>query len=396
MTLKVEPSHFKSDVNLPGSKSHANRFLILAARKGDGAIIRSLPQSEDVQNLLFALRKIGLQIDGNDTVHFKNKFPECEKENSAPIEIEVGEGGTTARFLLALLAAGKNEYVLKMQARLSERPWDELISALKISGAKLNWINNRLHIQGPDQLSNLPKKISASRSTHIETALKLAFHQDNYTVQPEDLKASQAYWQMTLDCCDEIAKGDVTIPLDWSSAAYPLVFAAVTGKEVSLSDLKIDAQADSFLYELLHERGAISQHGRTIKCVSLKTFQPLDLSIAPFPDLSIALAYFCSHLEGKSYLRDVSVLRHKESDRLQAILDLLKQVEIKAHYNDKADVLEIVGGHPHPPANLIVPADHRLVMVGTLFLMKSGGTISHSYAVKKSFPHFFDQIIREQ
>ena len=396
MTLRVEPSHFKPDTLLPGSKSHANRFLILAARIGDGVVIRSLPQSEDVQNLLLALKKIGLQIDGADVVCFKNKFPECEKKQLQPIEIEVGEGGTTARFLLALLASGKNEYVLKMKARLSERPWDELIDALKLAGAKLKWHANQLHVQGPIELAKLPQNISAARSTQFASALKLAFHQDGYNLRPEELKTSQAYWQMTLDCCQEITKRDVTVPLDWSSAAYPLVFAAVSNKSVQLSGLKRDAQADSILFDLLFERGAISQTVEGIQAAGLKKQNPLDLSIAAFPDLSVALAYLCSHLQGISYLRDVSVLRHKESDRLQALLDLLTQVEIKASYNERTDVLEIIGGQPKIPEHLNVPADHRLVMVGALFLMKSGGTITHSSAVKKSFPQFFEQIIRER
>ena len=396
MTLRVEPSHFKSDTLLPGSKSHANRFLILAARIGDGVVVRSLPKSEDVQNLVLALKKIGLQIEGTDTVCIKNKFPECEKVQPAPIEIEVGEGGTTARFLLALIASGKNEYILKMKARLSERPWDELIEALKLAGAKLHWHDNQLHVQGPIERAKLPQTISAARSTQFASALKLAFHQDGYNLKPEELKTSQAYWQMTLDCCQEITKRDVTVPLDWSSAAYPLVFAAVSNKPVNLAGLKRDAQADSILFDLLNERGAISQNANGIQGFGLKTRAPLDFSIASCPDLSIALAYLCSHLKGTSILRDVGVLRHKESDRLQALLDLLKQVEIKASYNDKTDVLEIIGGQPKIPELLSVPADHRMVMVGALFLMKSGGTITHSSAVNKSFPQFFEQIIRER
>lgn len=396
MTLRIEPSHFKSNVILPGSKSHANRFLILAARQGSGAVIRSLPQSEDVQNLLQALKKIGLKIEGSETVCFKNKFPECEKENSEPIELDVGEGGTTARFLLAILSSGKNEYILKMKARLSERPWDELIEALAKAGAKLHWHENQLHVQGPVQLGKLPQTISAARSTQFASALKLAFHQDGYNLKPGELKTSQAYWQMTLDCCEEFIKRDVTVPLDWSSAAYPLVFAAVSGKTVKLPGLHVDAQADSIIFELLQERGAISQSANGIEAVGLKIHSPLDLSIAAFPDLSVALAYLCVHLHGKSYLRDVGVLRHKESDRLQAIIDLLKQVEIKTHYNETTDVLEIIGGQPKIPEHLSVPVDHRMVMTGTLFLMKSGGIITHSSAVNKSFPHFFEQIIRER
>lgn len=396
MTLRIEPSHFKPDTLLPGSKSHANRFLILAARIGDGVVIRSLPKSDDVHLLMQALKIVGLQIDGYETIIFRNKFPQCEKESTKPIEIDVGEGGTTARFLLALLASGKNEYILKMKARLSERPWDELIEALANAGAKLHWHNNHLHVQGPIERAKLPQTISAARSTQFASALKLAFHQDGYNLKPAELKTSQAYWQMTLDCCQEITKRDVTVPLDWSSAAYPLVFAAVSNKPVNLAGLKIDAQADSILFDLLNERGAISKNANGIQGHGLKTQAPLDFSIASCPDLSIALAYLCSHLKGKSVLRDVSVLRHKESDRLEALLDLLKHVQIEASYDQSKDTLEIIGDEPKVPATLSVPADHRLVMVGVLFLMKSGGTITHSSAVNKSFPHFFEQIIRER
>ncbi len=177
MILRLEAGRLKTEIELPGSKSHANRYLILAARRGHGTRVHALPSSEDVTLLLEGLEKIGLQIEGSDPVIFKNSFPECETEDDL-LSIDVGEGGTTARFLLALLCRGKRQYLLQTRGRLKERPWEELILALTGAGAKIEWRGTNLLIQGPVDLRKLPKKISASRSTQFASALQLAFAAD--------------------------------------------------------------------------------------------------------------------------------------------------------------------------------------------------------------------------
>lgn len=399
MTLKIEPGCFRALVKIPRSKSHANRYLILAARSKAKVTISHLPESDDVQLLLSCLKKIGLRVSHhNDCVTVEGSFPECEAPSSETIYLDVGEGGTTARFLAALLSSGRGRYALQTRGRLSQRPWGELTNALQQAGASLTWKDQTLYVQGPLSFQKLPTTISAASTTQFASALQLAFHEDGYRVAPVNLVSSGPYWEMTKVACKEISSSSLLVPLDWSSAAYPLVFAAVTGQTLEIPSLVPDQQADAMIFHLLAQRGAASKTARGVTGGGLKDRSPIDASISQCPDLSVALAYLCASLHGVSILRDVSVLRQKESDRLEAIMDLLKHFGIASEYSSEGDSLRITGREIFQQERVVsVPADHRLVMVGTLFLMSfGGGTISHPEAVAKSFPKFFDQITRAQ
>lgn len=397
MTLRIEPGAFRSTVTIPRSKSHANRYLILAARSKNAVTITHLPLSDDVQHLLACLKKIGLRVTHqNDTATIEGSFPQCEVVSSETMHLDAGEGGTTARFLAALLASGKRRYALHTRGRLSQRPWRELTDALRYADAHVTWQDQTLTIQGPVSVSKIPVTISAALTTQFASALQLAFHEDGYRANPVNLISSGPYWEMTKAACQEVASSALVVPLDWSSAAYPLVFAAVTGQTISIPGLVPDAQADAMLFHLLAQRGAATQTGAGVTGEGLKDASPIDVSVAPCPDLAVALAYLCASLNGVSVLRDVSVLRQKESDRLEAIAELLKQFEVDCEYSNEGDVLRITGRNISvKERGVTVPSDHRLVMVGALFLMSfGGGTISHPEAVAKSFPEFFDQLTR--
>lgn len=391
MTLKVEPGFLAESISLPASKSHANRFLILAARRGVGTIVRQLPMSDDVQLLLQSLRALGLDIRGENDVVFHNSFPACESVETTPLLLEVGEGGTTARFLAALVSLGKRPYILRTTGRLALRPWDELLDVLSTAGARVRWQGSDLHIQGRIDVKRLPDEISAARSTQFASALRLAFAADGYHVTPTMLTSSRPYWDMTEESVERIQHGDVTVPLDWSSAAYPLVFAAAMNQKIEVLRLVPDGQADRALYDLLASRGAAKFLANGIHVQGLEDRRPFQISVLSCPDLVPALCFLAAHLQGVSELSGVAVLRHKESDRLAAMLSLLKQCGVAAVHDEKEDVLRVTGGIEKGPWDLVVPADHRLVMTAALFLRAhNGGRLPHPEAVRKSFPNFFN------
>lgn len=391
MSLRVNAGKLASEIELPGSKSHANRYIILAARRGSGIKINKIPKSEDVTNLLSALKVAGLDFTLNDNqLTVRNTFPECEAADSAPIDLDVGEGGTTARFLLALLSTGKKTYRLHLSGRLGERPWSELIEALVQANVKIKQEKNLIEIQGPAQLSLLPRVISAARSTQFATALQLAFHQDKIKFEVTALNASAPYWTLTQKCIEEIDSGkEVEVPLDWSSAAYPLCLGAVLGKEVFLPGLKFDPdQADSVIFEILKSKGAIEVTPEGIKTKPLADRSPIKKDMRHCLDLAPALAFLCTHLEGESVLEGLEGLVHKESDRLDAIRYLVQSVGATVKVQNFS--LSIQGPTSRGPWKLYTPADHRMVMTGALFLSAHhGGTLENGECVEKSFPNFF-------
>lgn len=387
MSLKVERGQLASTIIVPPSKSYANRFLILAARRGN-VLIENLPVADDVVHLTKALTQIGLKLEqAGSAVRIANSFPACEPENASAIQIDIGEGGTTARFLLALLSVGKRTYRLRLAGRLAERPWEELVDTLQKGGARVNRNGHVIEVTGPVDPKKLPKKISGARSTQFASALQLAFHEDRVKFEMIAATSSRAYWQLTEECQDAIDHQDkLKVPVDWSSAAYPLAWAAVTGQPIELPGLRHDpVQADAYFYDWLKQRGAALESVRASGLID-KSATSIDMSQCL--DLVPAMAFVCAHLEGESKLSGLAGLVHKESDRLASVHQLLQQVGVEARI--EGETLIIRGGVGKGPWNLSTPADHRLVMTAALFLRAhQGGTLEHPECVEKSFANYF-------
>src|SRR5690606_35936529 len=170
-TLSIKKGKIKDTIRIPTSKSYGNRALILASLYKDSVIIKDLPQASDVTILIDCLKKIGLEIRSQNVfLSVDNSFPECELPG--PIELDVGEGGTTARFLAAMLLLGKSEYRLRLGERLKVRPWEDFILFSQKHGAKVRLEDDILFIQGP---ISLPKEIEidCSKTTQFATAFEL-------------------------------------------------------------------------------------------------------------------------------------------------------------------------------------------------------------------------------
>src|ERR1051325_6969039 len=121
----------RAEITVPGSKSITNRALILAALADGEVTLQSALWSEDTQVMTEALRKLGFEIKVepdpeefcNRTITVKGlagKIPNAGTEER-PLEIFVGNAGTAARFLAALVCLGKGVYRLDGVPRMRER-----------------------------------------------------------------------------------------------------------------------------------------------------------------------------------------------------------------------------------------------------------------------------------
>ena len=391
MNLDIKKGVIPSTIELPSSKSYANRALIIAAIKNSKIKIKNLPNALDVVFLIKALKEVGLSVlEDKHEVTFLNSFPECETFNKEIKTIEVGEGGTTARFLACMLLKGSNPYILKLGSRLKERPWVEFISMARSMGAQCELKNDELFIQGPIK-SITSLEIDCARTTQFATGMCLAFS-PTMVIKPINLESSQSYWEMTLKLIKDISQTDeYIVPIDWSSASYSLAFAALN-QETFFPYLEKDKyQADAKFYDLLSRLGFLSQDeaGVRIKPVDVKT--DISMDVSDCLDLVPTLVYFLSHIDGTHTLSSVENLVHKESDRLGESIRILKAFH--KGYSQGNNKLIIKGDSKifEKSVDLIMPDDHRMVMSAALFMRhNSGGSVSPREAVNKSYPEFFE------
>ncbi|TNF00199.1 MAG: hypothetical protein EP326_06820, partial [Deltaproteobacteria bacterium] len=113
-SIEIHQGLSNISINVPTSKSHANRMLVLASISKNPVTIHNLPKSTDVQTMLRCLQDIGLKLKiSEESVDVLNSFPECEKGEDI-VSLLTGDGGTTNRFLMPLLARGKKKYQMNM------------------------------------------------------------------------------------------------------------------------------------------------------------------------------------------------------------------------------------------------------------------------------------------
>ena len=389
-SLKLERGFFPQKIELPSSKSYANRALVLAALDRRIFKLRNLPQASDVEFLVQSFSAIGLKINRDkQNLTIENSFPDCE---SMGAEITVGEGGTTARFLAAMLLRGSAPYTLILGPRLKHRPWMEFVDFTVRHGAKASLNDNKLFLQGPLKLPT-QVKVDCSRTTQFASGLQLAFPECR--VIPENLQTSLSYWEMSENIIKDLKNSEeYVVPLDWSSASYPLAFGALN-QAIHFPGLHHDPfQADAKFLKLLESFGSIKILNSGLNIQPVQSPHTVDLIVSDCLDLVPALSFLLSHIEGKHYLRGVANLVHKESDRLSEIIKLLQQFGRKTEVSD--DTLIIWGSTELvlTPQRLLLPDDHRIVMTGALFLKHhAGGEIGPVGAVNKSYPGFFDLIV---
>src|SRR6185503_1093552 len=143
-----------AEITVPGSKSITNRALVLAALAEGETTLKGALWSEDTQVMVECLQELGFMV---------NVAPERDEScNRAitvfgqggriprggtrenPLELFVGNAGTAARFLGALVCLGEGAYRLVGIPRMHERPQGALFTALRELGYQVESPNDRL------------------------------------------------------------------------------------------------------------------------------------------------------------------------------------------------------------------------------------------------------------
>ncbi|MFN2263430.1 MAG: 3-phosphoshikimate 1-carboxyvinyltransferase, partial [Anaerolineales bacterium] len=124
-------------ISVPGSKSHTNRTLLVAALAEGTTRLENALFSDDSEYFAQALTSLGFEIILNEDARSMTLSGLGGNIPAAQAALYIGNAGTAARFLTAMLTLGHGEYKIDGVERMRQRPIGDLVRALRKLGANL-------------------------------------------------------------------------------------------------------------------------------------------------------------------------------------------------------------------------------------------------------------------
>lgn len=388
---------------IPSSKSISNRLLVIQYLSQSKAKINNLSLAQDT----ILMQELLSQIDNssNETLYCHN-------------------AGTVVRFLLSLLSMKEGTWIIDADKRMKERPIEDLVDALKEIGAHIEYIGETgklpLKIKGQALQSNNPIKINSKLSSQFASSLLLISPYIKGGLELEiDSPVSFPYIQMTISLMREFgAKVDekqnrirveqgeyifkeTLVEGDWSSACFAFEKLCISNKcNLLIKNLSINSlQADKIAMDYFSLLGVESQFkdnnlNLSYNPQNISKQETLIFNIKDCPDIfpSLAIAGFVSY---KTIIFEaVETLKHKESNRLKAVLEGLHSLGAKAEIDQKNRFVIKANNQTleNPKEKIIIKTynDHRISMAFGMLREKYDYIIVDDYdCVSKSFPFFW-------
>jgi shikimate kinase len=177
---------------------------------------------------------------------------------------------------------------------------------------------------------------------------------------------------------------------DASSASYFYALEKLHGVKLDIQNINPDSlQADmGFLEVLGTSRYSVPQG---TKYVDL----PGNLDLNHMPDAAMTVAILAAFKKGKTRLTNIANLRHKETDRIKALVTELKKVGCDA--KELEDGIEINGDPDklNGPALIETYDDHRMAMCFSVLASKIPDVqILDPECTSKTYPQFFEDLAK--
>ena len=413
---KISPYKYHGSISSCGSKSHAQRILILALISRSSLFIKNFIIEEigtDVQHVLKVCEQLGFTYKQEpDGIQFiaPNSLLFHPESN-----FNIGESGFALRTLSTILSALTDSYVIEGEKTILNRDHKGLIESLKNIGFEVNADNNKLplkisksesfpsiiEIDGSEGSQFISGIMMRSLTSQIDSEIRII----NMTSRPYiDLtiktieqfngKVNRANDSTYLIPGGQFLKiENVILEGDWSNMAFHMVGAALNG-EIVISGLStLSTQADKIILDVLKKFGAKVEIEKSSKIkVSSALKKPFQMDLTDAPDLFPVLAVLACGANGVSKLQGTNRLVNKESNRLHSICNMLDV--FKVNYQSIANELHINGRGRVNGGNVKTYDDHRIAMAvicaGTI--ADNAIIIDNEECINKSYKNYFKQM----
>ena len=406
--IRVIPAKLSGTVVAPPSKSFSHRAIICAALSGVKSNIFPIMFSEDILATVNGIKEMGADISVCKDILAINRF----NPSTHNITIDCYDSGSTLRFLIPIVAVLGVNATFKRSIGLSKRPLTDYLEILSRSGVKYKFSQDfSLSISGKLQ----PGKfwVSGDISSQYISGLLMALpllNNDSEIKLSSNLESSK-YVDITIDVMKtfgvNVAKTvdgffiqgnqtykptDYVVEGDWSQAAFFMAAGAICG-DITVKNLnKNSYQGDKQIFDLLKKFGANIYWDNDDIVVYKSQLTGIDIDALEILDLVPILAVVAAHANGITNIKNIKRLKFKECNRLEAIYQELKCLNVDIKKSDDGLIIKGKGKRVYNGDRVWGHNDHRMVMALSIMANGLSGNleISGFDSIKKSYPYFFE------
>ena len=425
MTRFAPATRLRGELRPPADKSISHRAAILGAMGTGETRIASYLDSADTRSTLAAVGALGAEVGIEEAeLGLDVTIGGVGLRGPRPAAIDVGNAGTLLRILPGWLAGqGEGEWTLDGDESIRRRPVDRVAVPLREMGAAVECRDDRLPPLGVTgaRLTGTEHRLAVA-SAQVKSCLLLAgllAEGRTTVVEPAPsrdhtermLAAAGARLHHHLggvgvEPADELELGGVTVPGDFSSAAFWIAAAVLVGdSEILLRECNLN-ETRTGLLPILERMGAVveaiptytsggepaggivARHGPLRATLVHGEEVPRAIDELPLVGLLAAFA------EGETRVLDAAELRHKESDRIAATVGALNALGGDAEELEDGFVVRGTGGLAG--GELDSGGDHRIAMLGAIagLASREGVEVRGMEAAGVSYPGFEADLAR--
>lgn len=407
----------RGTIAVPPSKYHAHRALIMGSLASGTTRVIGRSDAEHVRYSIRALRALGVSVDltGDGYLVKGGSY------NPVSSDIPLGSSGSSAYFMIGLGCRSENGPVtFNAEKQLRDRPIGALLDGLRALGIRLDAPNQRLPVT---VYPGLPKgghvQIRGTLSQWISGLLMVApLATGDSTIEVIGELNERPYLELTVRMLRkfgieleiapdwrrfEIRGGQIyrapsklVLSSDVSSAAYGIVAAALHPSDVLFTATSsCDDHPERALFDVLTRMGAplkFAENRRELHMVQeRRRLRGTIIDCTEFPDALPALCVAAALAEGRTIMENVAHARRKESDRVQASLQLKR---MGAQMSATENRIVIDGVSSLTGRALSSYNDHRVLMslavAGSVADGETRLTFPNAYRI--SYPEFLDDM----
>ncbi|MDV8108537.1 3-phosphoshikimate 1-carboxyvinyltransferase [Bacillus sp. BAU-SS-2023] len=413
----------KGTVELIGDKSISHRAIMFSSIAKGTTRIKNFLMGQDCLSTIDCFRKMGVNIDINDKeVIVKGVGLRGLKK---PNEIlNVGNSGTTIRLMMGILAGNEFESTVIGDESIGKRPMKRVTDPLRLMGC---------NIKGNDDANFTPITIYGGNLNGIEYEMPVASAQVKSSIILASLYAdssstiiekskSRNHTEIMLKSFGAAIKfndlkidvkpvrelfsvGNINVAGDISSAAFIIVAASIVeGSEVLIKNIGLNETRTGIIdvleamngnFEIIDKR---VESGEVVGDLIVRYSDKLigttiDSNLIPrLIDEIPVIAILATQANGTTVIKDAKELKVKESNRIKAVVDNLKNMG--AEIEELEDGMVIKGKTKLKGANIKTFNDHRIAMAFSVASLISEGKLNldNTACIDISFPGYFDLI----